>query len=167
MAVLCLGKNNYDIRMESFVGLEGKEETLVDFRGLRLIGRERFLNGSLFISIDMANDILIFTRFFTFENIGWVQSLYSLNGVPFCEFVENFLLPYADPAYAITNLPNTSSSYCPLSKGEYWIINGMTNTDKWVSYMKRGLIRLTLQFFKDGKSVGGLEIVGNIIDRIS
>ncbi|KRF98786.1 uncharacterized protein Dwil_GK26795 [Drosophila willistoni] len=58
MSFQCFGGNNYDFRLESFLAIKGEEETLADFQNIKLIGRERALNGSFSVGIDLTDDIL-------------------------------------------------------------------------------------------------------------
>ncbi|KRF99926.1 uncharacterized protein Dwil_GK27981 [Drosophila willistoni] len=81
MITLCFCRNNYDARFESIVGFEGEGETLVDFRGLKIIGRERVLNGSSFFAVDATDDLKVFCKVFTQEVGVWVPMIYEVRNI--------------------------------------------------------------------------------------
>ncbi|XP_023035294.2 uncharacterized protein LOC111519329 [Drosophila willistoni] len=160
MTVLCHGKSTYDVRLESFVGLEGEEKTLVNYTGIKLVGRERFLNGSTHFAIDLIDDVKISCKLFTLEVGIWVPMVYGISQITPCELSIAYFLNYINPDNLNTNYPKDATAYCPLPKGEYWII------DDWVSFMKRGLVKLHMEYWLYGKGIGGFEIVANVYDRI-
>ncbi|XP_023032914.1 uncharacterized protein LOC111518928 [Drosophila willistoni] len=165
MARLCFGRTNYNIRFESAVAIEGEEETLTDYGGLKLVGRERNLNGTVYYADDMTDEFEISCDLFSLDHGIWIEMPYQIKSMKFCEFARKFFVKYVDPVNANTNWPPTETDYCPLQKGVYWVKEWTPNTDSWVSYLRRGLVKLKYQIFKEGKVVGGMEFVANIIDR--
>ncbi|XP_023032921.1 uncharacterized protein LOC111518929 [Drosophila willistoni] len=161
----CLGRNNYDLRFESAVAIEGERETLADYRGLKLIGRERSLNGSAYYAADFTDEFEVSCEIFSFEHGMWIKMPYEVKSITFCEFARKFFLKYFDHDHANTNWPSSEADYCPLLKGEYWLVKWTPNTDSWVTFMKRGLVKLIYQILKKGKVVGGLQLVANVYER--
>ncbi|XP_046866790.1 uncharacterized protein LOC124460301 [Drosophila willistoni] len=166
VAPQCFGGNNYDFRLESFLAIKGEEETLADFQNIKLIGRERALNGSFSVGIDLTDDILCSFEAFVFRDGNWNLLPYAAKDITFCELAKKLLFAYLNPADYNTNFPQTIEGYCPGRAGEYWIIEAKIDTNNWVSFMRRGMSKFRFHVFKNGKIVGGFELVGNIVDRV-
>lgn len=143
--------------------MEGQPDTLIDFSQLRVVGRERFINGSIIILEDMDD-----------ENFGFTVEMYtSPNGdgdykkmqmdVPrtkICEGFKKFYKEFVQPSFTHgenTNMPFISDDgLCPLPAGEYYLKDIELNTDSWPNQMPRGTLKVVVTFSKGNSVIGGL-----------
>lgn len=149
-----------EVRLETLECLAGDEETLVLF-DLKLIGRERRLNGTIRFLIDLDDSVDSNGELWTFKNGDWVKSNLKQQGKS-CRIFNTFVIHYFQDALQKTEFPDPP---CPLSKGEYPIRNLKLNGDSWPPYLGRGLTKVKFTFHKNGKMVGGIIFSMNLIDE--
>ncbi|XP_017145632.1 uncharacterized protein LOC108158000 [Drosophila miranda] len=159
---LCLGISNYDVRLESLEKIKVDEETLFEFN-LKLIGRDRLLNGSLINHVDMDEQYDVWIDIATFKNGEWMPMNLKIRTKP-CDFMKNIFGKYYQPSFLDSNFP-TGDDLCPFHKGEYYVKNVAMSTDNWPSFTIKGLNRASFSFLKNGKLVGGFVVVINLFDR--
>ncbi|XP_043645228.1 uncharacterized protein LOC122614673 [Drosophila teissieri] len=155
-------KSNYEIRFESIVAVEGNTKTLFIYQ-LRLLGRERKINGtvSLLEDLDETYDILFESH--AFKNGFWVKGIVNAKSKP-CEFFERYYISYFRVLSTESNLPTTGAEMCPFRKGEYFVKDGVVSTDDWPPIVFKGLNRYTVSYWKNGQSWGGVELTISIAE---
>ncbi|KAH8338525.1 hypothetical protein KR059_008133, partial [Drosophila kikkawai] len=155
-------QSTLEVRLESIKNIAGEEETLAVFN-LRLVGKERLLNGTLTLLVDLDENFEGLLNIYSFKNGEWVQSYFKARSTPF-DFYTNYVMKYFYPPNADTNFPYGGDN-C-LKKGEYYIKNMPISADKWPMVPFRGLTKIIIYFeYLKGKSIGGYEIVSNIRDK--
>ncbi|KAH8325658.1 hypothetical protein KR067_003374, partial [Drosophila pandora] len=150
------GSSKFEIRLEKFEAIKGDEETLIEFN-LKIVGRERSLNGTFKTLIVFDESLMAHGRLHTFKNGDWVQSnlKVDMNGCDFFQFFikrfyKDFVKHFPDPI-------------CPLPVGEYLINKTIFSAENWPNYMSPGLTKTDLFFEKDEKIIGGLSAVMDLI----
>ncbi|KAH8335824.1 hypothetical protein KR074_007656, partial [Drosophila pseudoananassae] len=141
--------SKFDIRLESVESIKGDEETLFEFNP-KLVGRDRALNGTFKTLVVFDESVMAHGRLYTFKNGDWVQSNFKID-MKGCDFFKSFVSPFYKTA-----LEHFPSPICPLSVGEYPVINAKISTENWPNYMSPGLAKAEFFLEKDGKTVGGL-----------
>ncbi|KAH8257798.1 hypothetical protein KR038_001315, partial [Drosophila bunnanda] len=151
---------NYDARLESLINFNGEEETLIVFR-LRIVGRERLVNGTVTILVDMDSKYVGAFGIYSFKNGDWVPSHIKLRREP-CDLFTNFIHKYLFPPNADTNIPSGEGN-C-MKKGEYYIRRLPLTVENWPTFLSRGLNRVFFDFMFEGKSIGGFNATLSIYD---
>ncbi|KAH8240691.1 hypothetical protein KR026_008384, partial [Drosophila bipectinata] len=140
----------FNIRIESLEPIKGDKETLIEFN-LKLVGRERAVNGTLKNWVVFDESVMAQGRLYTFKNGDWVQSNLRID-MKGCDFFKSFVSPFYKSA--VKYFPNP---ICPLPVGEYPIINAIISTDNWPMYMSPGLSKGEILLEKDGRTIGGIK----------
>ncbi|EDW61512.2 uncharacterized protein Dvir_GJ22094 [Drosophila virilis] len=150
----------YNVQIVQFDTLEPENELLVDFRNLRVVGRERSLNGTVHILEDMDGENFQLSVDFRNDpnnNGRWRAVLYNVPIMNICRAMKLYIGTYAKSTLRqgeITNLPFDGKS-CPLPKGTYYVRNLLMNTETWPEIIPAGGVELNYRFYKHGKPVGG------------
>ncbi|XP_034650765.1 uncharacterized protein LOC117890176 [Drosophila subobscura] len=161
LVTLCMGKANYDVKFESLQNLKGEEKTLVEFN-FRLIGRDRRINGSFIFHVDLDEQYDVWVDLATFKNGEWIPVNLKVRTKP-CDFFKNVVGKYYISILKDSNFP--TDGVCPVPKGDYYAKNGVMSTDNWPAFTIKGLNKCSFTFMKDGKLVGGFEVVMNLFER--
>ncbi|KAH8240693.1 hypothetical protein KR026_003624, partial [Drosophila bipectinata] len=148
----------FGIRLETVECIKGVEETLIDF-DLKLVGRERALNGTVKSFAVFDERVMVHGRHYKFKNGDWVRSNIKID-VNGCDFMKSFLKRYYK-----SFLQYYPDPICPLPAGEYPVINAIISTENWPNFMSVGLSEAVLIFEIDGKSVGGIRTQFNLIEK--
>ncbi|XP_017013890.2 uncharacterized protein CheA56a [Drosophila takahashii] len=154
----------FDIRFESLETIAGDPETLFTYK-LRLLGRDRLINGSIEFLVDLDDTFDVFFVSETLKNGNWVPGYLNTFGKP-CEFFSLYYAPYFQLLSNESNIPTTASEMCPFPKGEYFVKNGRISTKDWPPIAFRGLNRYKTRYIKNNKSTGGLQFTFTIIEKI-
>lgn len=147
------------MQIEKFEHLPGEQETLIDFSQIRLVGRERALNGTMSILQDMDNEHFQLSVDFQTDPLNsgyWRQMVYSVPRLPICLAYAKLIAPYAKTTMlqgVNTNMP-FDGTRCPLPRGSYYLKRLLMNTDTWPKIMPAGGLRSTFRYFKNGQLVG-------------
>lgn len=156
------GTSKYEGQIESVTSIDGEEETLVVFK-LRLVGKERLLNGTVLFVAEMNDSYVGMIDVHPFKNGEWAPSNIKVRTTP-CDVITNFMVKYFIAPDADCNLPRALQD-CDLKAREYYFKKIKISTDHWPPFLSRGLNKFTLNFsFKD-KRIGGFEIVHTINDK--
>ncbi|XP_043651426.1 uncharacterized protein LOC122618895 [Drosophila teissieri] len=140
-----------------------------DFSNLRLIGRERILNGTFEIleDVDDTNYQLavdIYTNSARDGNYKLMPFAISRQGV--CTIYKKYGFYLRD---CIKNGINTdlhiNTTSCLFPKGKYYLKNVTLNVQNWPKIMQRGLCRHVSTFYKDDVPVGIINVTSSIEDR--
>ncbi|KAH8325656.1 hypothetical protein KR067_003367, partial [Drosophila pandora] len=95
---------------------------------------------------------------YIFKNGDWVQSNIKLD-MKGCDFLQLFLRLFKNLQRYFPD------PICPLPVGEYFINNTVITSENWPNYLISGLSRFDMIFEKDGKVVGGVIPVMNLIEK--
>ncbi|XP_036334668.1 uncharacterized protein LOC118745249 [Rhagoletis pomonella] len=160
----CKAKQPYTVKIEDFECFNGLTETLFNCE-VKLVGRQRLLNGTMTFGEDMASDHFKYQIEIFNAPPGDNQFKRLPMGVPRTPICEGFRAYYGEfvqPSFIQeenTNLPfMPKEGLCPFPKGEYWFKDVELNTDLWPNPIPRGIIKAVLTFFKDEVNVGSGEI---------
>ncbi|KAH8284110.1 hypothetical protein KR054_010516, partial [Drosophila jambulina] len=157
------GRSKMEVRLESINNIPGEEETLVVFK-YRLVGRERFLNGTLTLLVDLDNTYEGAIDVYSFKNGEWTPTYVRVRTTP-TELMTNYIQRYYFAPNADTNLQFRGATY--LKQGEYYFKNIRIAVDNWPTFPTRGLIKIYTYVMLKGKQVGGVEVICNISDKLT
>ncbi|EDX04682.1 GD23770 [Drosophila simulans] len=143
--------------------------SILDFR-VRLLGRDRRVNGSLIITEDMDNKHYTISAqtFNDFDGSGsYKQTPYSIAEQSICQAVRYFWIFFKNTfKYGVnTDCPFVLNP-CPIPKGDYYIKDSVLKTDDWPVIMPRGFLKGVATFKKDGEVISIQEVVIHIVDRL-
>ncbi|XP_016967662.2 uncharacterized protein LOC108036183 [Drosophila biarmipes] len=156
MAALGLVHADLDCRMESVEKVLGDEETLVDF-DFRLIGRERLLNGTVTVHVELDNEFEFSHEIFSHRNGEWVPSSIGVH-YKTCLYMSVIYDKYFAPFLTDSNLLKGKDA-CPFKKGKYYLKNIEVTGSNWAHYARLGLVKSVLLIKKNDLIVGGVNCV--------
>lgn len=162
----------YNVQIEKFEHLPGEQETLIDFSQIRIIGRERALNGTMSILEDMDDEHFQVSVDFQTDPLNngyWRNMVFSVPRLPICVAYSTLIAPYAKTTMVQginTNMP-FDGQHCPLPKGIYYLNHLLMDTDTWPKIMPHGGLRSTFRYFKNGKLVGACRCSISITRKLS
>ncbi|EDW35554.1 GL17155 [Drosophila persimilis] len=142
--------------------VHGDEETLFEYN-LKLVGRHRFVNGTIIHHVDLDEDYEIWIDIWILKNGNWTPNNISLRHKP-CHFMKNIFASYFEPSLLDSNVPKGDDK-CPFRKGEYYVKNVELNTESWSIFINRGLNKCRVSIKRNGTVVGGLTVVMDLVDR--
>ncbi|XP_016960018.1 uncharacterized protein LOC108031286 [Drosophila biarmipes] len=151
----------------SFVSLKATGSEVVDFGNIRFLGREKRANGTLEIMEDMDNTFSVSAESFIDSSGGgdYKALPFSIPLEPFCKGMNSYW-SYFDASLKYgenTDLP-VDTRPCPIPKGVYYLKDALIKTDGWPTVMPRGFLKGVAKLFRNGESVGALEVVLHITD---
>ncbi|XP_033233167.1 uncharacterized protein CheA84a [Drosophila pseudoobscura] len=156
----------YEARLVSFISLS---DGVWDVSKVRLIGRDRKMNGTISLLEDMDDDQYSFYAEAYIDTTGsgiYKKLPYTMPMTPACKGFKMYLPYFADSAKVGVNIDfPVDGPPCPLPKGTYYLKDILLNTSKWPSVMPRGYMKGVSYFFKNGKSAGVLEVTTHVVDR--
>ncbi|XP_017493439.1 PREDICTED: uncharacterized protein LOC108381537 [Rhagoletis zephyria] len=178
IAILCAlselskAERSYTVKNEGVEHFNGFKETKFHMSEIKLIGRQRLLNGTITFDEDMASDhYKVQVELFSSPQ-GDDQFKRLPMGVPrttICEGIKGYYGQVLQPSFIqgkITNFPVvTQAGLCPIPKGEYYIKNLEFDTESWPNQIPRGIIKGVLTIFKDELNVGGGAFYLRVEDR--
>nr|XP_016927530.2 uncharacterized protein LOC108008251 isoform X1 [Drosophila suzukii]XP_036668994.1 uncharacterized protein LOC108008251 isoform X1 [Drosophila suzukii] len=153
IATLGLVRANLEVRMESVEKIVGDEETLVDF-DVRLLGRERLLNGTVKVLVDLDNEVEFAHEIFAHRNGEWVPSSIGVR-YKTCMYMSVIYDKYFLPFLKDSDLPRGKDA-CPLKKGNYYLRNVEVTAENWAHYARMGLVKSVLIIRKNNITYGGV-----------
>lgn len=169
--LLFQAEQSYEIineRMESYPGLQ---ETRVIADNLKIVGRERSMNGTLIFLDDCDNEHYKFDiKLYSDPNDDGNFKLLPMGvpRMPMCDGLRTYYVQVVQPSltYGVnTNLPHIpAEGLCPLPKDEYYLKNLLLDTDTWPNQIPRGLLKAKMTIFKDDIDVGAGALVMKITD---
>ncbi|XP_014085771.1 uncharacterized protein [Bactrocera oleae] len=162
----------YTVKNERLEYFKGLKETFVDMSDLKVVGRQRFINGSVTFGEDMFSEHYKFQVeiFSSPQSDGQYKQLpMGVPRTPVCEGIKDLYTKLLQPSLVEgenTNFPFVpEEGLCPLPKGDYYVKNLDMNTDSWPNQIPRGLLKAKLTFFKDEINVGGIFVIIRVEDR--
>ncbi|XP_004520305.1 uncharacterized protein LOC101462374 [Ceratitis capitata] len=162
----------YTVKNEGFEHFDGMKETAFQLGEMKIIGRQRYINGTVKFVEDMASDHFKFQIELFSSPQGDDQFKRLPMGVPrttICEGLKDLYTKVLQPSFVEgenTNFPFVpEEGLCPIPKGEYYIKNLEFDTDSWPNQIPRGLLKAQLTFFKDELNVGGGALLMRVEDR--
>ncbi|KAH8338432.1 hypothetical protein KR059_004370, partial [Drosophila kikkawai] len=155
-------QSTLDVRLEYINNIPGEEETLVAFN-LRVVGKERLLNGTFTCLVDLDEHHVGTIDLYSFKNGEWAQSYIKVQTTP-CEIFTKYIHKYYFLPNADTDVP-TSGDNC-LKKGEYYLKKIQIAVVDWPTFLGRGLTKFVLSMKSlEGKRVGGFELICTVSDK--
>ncbi|XP_033166421.1 uncharacterized protein LOC117145028 [Drosophila mauritiana] len=140
-----------------------------DLSNLRLIGRERILNGTFEILEDLDEEhfqisVEIYTNAARDGNFKLIPMSIPRQGL--CTFFKKYGFYLRD---CIKNGINTdlyvNTTSCLFPKGKYYLKNVTINVQNWPIIMQRGLCQHVGTLYKDDVLIGSYNITSSIEDR--
>ncbi|XP_036333594.1 uncharacterized protein LOC118744577 [Rhagoletis pomonella] len=169
---LLRAEQTYTVKNERFESFNGMKETVFHMSELKLIGRQRLINGTVTFDDDMASDhykaqIELFSS--PQGDDQYKKLPMGVPRTPICEAMKDLYTKILQPSLIEgenTNFPFIpEEGLCPIPKGEYYIKNVELNIDSWPNQAPRGIIKAVLTLFKDEINVGGGTLYIRIEDR--
>ncbi|KAH8282047.1 hypothetical protein KR054_005025 [Drosophila jambulina] len=154
----------YETRFESWKS----NGTIAQFR-VRLLGRDRRLNGSIIFQEDIGNNFYISGETYIDATGSGVYKPgpFSVSRIPYCQFVDNY---WKYVAASMVYGKNTDCPFmnhtCPILKGECYVKDVIINSDEWPQVMPRGYFKSFGRIEKGDEVVGTTEIVISFKDRV-
>jgi len=153
-----------------FVSVTSEENSKpFDLSNLRLIGRERILNGTFEILEDLDDEhfqisVEIYTNPARDGNYKLLPMSVPRQGV--CTFFKKYGFYFRD---CIKNGINTdlflNTTSCLFPKGHYYLKNVTINVQNWPKMMQRGLCRHIAFFYKNNVPMGSYNLTSSIENR--
>ncbi|KAH8407662.1 hypothetical protein KR222_009756, partial [Zaprionus bogoriensis] len=170
----CQASHYYDVQIERFEHLPAEQsaETLIDFSDIRIIGRERALNGTMRIVEDMSNEHFTVSVDFQTDPLNngyWRNMVFALPSLPVCTAFATLIGPYGKSTLVQgvnTDMP-FDGQQCPLPRGTYYMKRLLMNTDTWPRIMPFGGLKGIFRFVKRGKMIGGCSLITSITSKLS
>ncbi|XP_017486209.1 PREDICTED: uncharacterized protein LOC108374724 [Rhagoletis zephyria] len=161
----------YTVKNEAVECFNGDVDSIYHCE-LKLVGRQRLLNGTMSVDEDMTSEHYTFQVEVFTSPLGDDQFRLLPMGVPrtgVCEGLRYLYTKQVQPSVIQgkhTNFPFVpEEGLCPIPKGEYFIKNIEYDTDSWPNQIPRGVIKTVITFFKDGVNIGGYVIRMLVEDR--
>ncbi|EDV49567.1 uncharacterized protein LOC6551894 [Drosophila erecta] len=153
-----------------FVSVLSSENAFpIDFSNLRVLGRERILNGTFDILEDIDNEHYEF-YLEAYTNVArdgnYKKFPMALLRDAVCAVYEKYGFYLRDCVkYGINTDLYINTTTCLIPKGRYYLKNVTINVTNWPVIMSRGLCRHSFTFYKDNVAVGTYNITSSIEDR--
>ncbi|EDW02202.1 uncharacterized protein LOC6560318 [Drosophila grimshawi] len=147
--------------------LRPEVDLLIDFRDLRIIGRERSINGTVSLLEDLDTKIHQMSIDFHNDpnnNRQWKEMLFGVPVMDICHVTRLFIGKYGKSTIQLgvnTNLPLDGKT-CPLPKGSYFVKNLLVNTDSWPDIIPYGALKANFRYYKNYKFAGGISFILDI-----
>ncbi|XP_050327016.1 uncharacterized protein LOC126757280 [Bactrocera neohumeralis] len=162
----------YTVKNERLEPFKGLKETAFDLSDLKIVGRQRYINGSVTLAEDMSSEHYKFQIeiFSSPQGDGQYKQLpMGVPRTPVCEGVKELYTKLLEPSLVEgknTDFPHVpEDGLCPLPKGQYFVKDLDMKTDTWPNQIPRGLLKAKLTFFKDEVDVGGSYVIIRVEDR--
>ncbi|XP_011180196.1 uncharacterized protein LOC105210755 [Zeugodacus cucurbitae] len=162
----------YTVKNERFEHFKGLKETAFDLSDMKIVGRQRLINGSVIFAEDMTSEHFKFQVELFSSPQGDDQYKQLPMGVPrtpICEGLRDLYTKVLQPSFIEgenTNFPFVpEEGLCPAPKGEYYVKDLELKTDSWPNQIPRGILKAKLTFFKDEVNVGGTSLLVRVEDR--
>lgn len=157
---------------ERFEHYDGLQKTIFYGDNMKVIGRQRSINGTMKFLEDMGNDrFKLQVEIFSAQHGDDHLKLLPM-GVPpiaFCEGIKTYFAQMLQPSLVQgenTNFPYIpEEGLCPLPKGEYYFKDLILKTDTWPSQVPRGILKSKMTFYKDGINIGAWSLLMKVEDR--
>nr|XP_017093984.2 uncharacterized protein LOC108123372 [Drosophila bipectinata] len=137
---------------------------------LKLIGREKAINGTIEIVEDIPNEIFCSVNVYSDAGTGGFKLMpLEVPSMPICDaiqlYYERFFEGSLKPGVN-TDWDLEGGTVCPIPKGKYYIKKILLDSSGWVVSLPRGLIKVKLNILDKEEFVGGIEYVLEIKDKI-
>nr|XP_017017648.1 uncharacterized protein LOC108071413 [Drosophila kikkawai] len=160
-------KRDYEFRFISGNYSEGAS-TYIDLSRIRLLGRERYVNGTVELKCDFGDDRFSVSAESFLDSNGdgnYKQLPMFVPRQPICKALESSW-KYAEGSlkYGVnTNLP-IQNHPCPIPKGIYYVKNASPQADDWPVIVPRGFLKAVGTFYNNSKIAFIVEVVIQIYD---
>ncbi|XP_018798913.1 PREDICTED: uncharacterized protein LOC108975098 [Bactrocera latifrons] len=168
---LLVAEQTYVVTNELFEHYDGLTKTLFYADNMKIIGRQRNINGTMRFLEDMSDEqfMLSVEMFSAQHGDDRLKPLPSVPRIRICEGLKTYFRKVVQPSFV--HGENTDFPYipeeglCPLPKGEYYFKNLILNTDPWPTQVPRGILKTKMTFFKNGVNVGAWSLQMKLEDR--
>ncbi|XP_023035651.1 uncharacterized protein LOC111519391 [Drosophila willistoni] len=159
----CSLPKNYKVRLESFNFLANSNSPVAT-TNIRLLGRERALNGTITILEDLDNEHFDLSADAYIDPTGggdYKQIPFTIPKLPVCEIFKNYIQRYggATLKYNVNTDFPFDGSKCPIPTGTYYFKNVLINTDGWPQIMPIGILKGVGSIYKDNEIIGTLNTI--------
>ncbi|XP_054740298.1 uncharacterized protein LOC129245889 [Anastrepha obliqua] len=173
LSIFAKAEQPYTVKNEDFEHFDGMKETISHWGEMKIIGRQRFMNGTLKFAEDMNNEHYKFSVEVFSSPQGDDQFKRLPLGLPptnICDVLKNLYTKQLQPSLVQgknTNFPYVpeDEGLCPVPKGEYYVKELELNTDSWPNQIPHGLLKVVFTFFKDEINVGGGVLLLKVEER--
>ncbi|EDV49966.1 uncharacterized protein LOC6552797 [Drosophila erecta] len=150
-----------------FVSLTFNNTKVLDISQIKLLGRERVLNGTLELKEDLDESVVFAGETFI-DSMGdgeYKQLPFTAPKQSICKALAAYWLYFEDSVkYGVnTDFPGHTHP-CPIPKGKYYVKDVVIKPDKWPAMMPRGFVKAVGTVFKNDEVIGSAEIVAQITD---
>ncbi|XP_049308517.1 uncharacterized protein LOC125777482 [Bactrocera dorsalis] len=177
ITVFCIWKKfaeaeqSYMVTNEFFEHYDGQTQTLFYADNMKIIGRQRSINGTMRFLEDMSDEhFMLSVEMFTAQHgESRLKPLPSVERIRICEGLKTYFREKVQPSLVYGE--NTDFPYipeeglCPLPKGEYYFKNVIQNINPWPTEVPRGILKTKMTFFKDGVNIGAWSLQMKLEDR--
>ncbi|XP_004520348.1 uncharacterized protein LOC101455210 [Ceratitis capitata] len=164
-------QSTYVVTNERFEHYPGLRETIFSLAEMKVIGRQRYINGTMKIGEDMASDQFKFQIELYSAPNGDDQFKLLPMGIArtaICEGLKTYFAQILQPSLIHgenTNFPYVpEEGLCPIPKGEYFMRNLLFDTSTWPNQIPRGLLKAKMLIFKNELNVGAGALVMRVED---
>ncbi|XP_052858363.1 uncharacterized protein LOC128266118 [Drosophila gunungcola] len=164
---LNFGFNQYTVSIVSFG--QSNETGVWDISTIRLMGRERLVNGTVTLHEDMDNSHWSFSMDMYFDadrNGNYKLMPFNVPKMPVCDAYKNYRKYFAKQAKVgkQTDFP-FHMDVCPIPKGTYFLKGISLNADGFPPMVQRGYARGDGAFYYDDVHVGNYTITVLLEDK--
>lgn len=159
----------YNVNLEQITFRFSPGNVILDENNLKVMGRNRVLNGSILLLKDIDDTFIINVKFYT-DTTGtgnWRLQPFNIRDYPPCvalvdfhQFLEPTLMQGVN-----TNFP-IKGDVCPIPKGNYYFTDISINCEHWPAQVPRGPVKGVLTLTKNGTYIGELELYFTIENNI-
>lgn len=131
---------------------------------LRLVGRDRSINGTFAVLQNLNDDTLVKVEFLT-DSTGtgdYKPMAYTLPAMGICHTFKSYYKKYLQFLDQKTDFNFEEGEVCPIPKGNYNIKDINIDATEWPSVVPRGNLKGKITLTKRQKFVGGFDIIVNI-----
>ncbi|KAH8333317.1 hypothetical protein KR074_010925 [Drosophila pseudoananassae] len=136
---------------------------------LKLVGRERFINGTIEILKDLDNKYQVSVEVSSdASGAGYKQSPLEVAPMPICSALQSFYQRFIKKSIVTginTDVDFKNGKLCPIPKGMHFLKNVYFDKSDWVVIMPRGLLKVRLSIMDKIEFAGGFEYILEIKDK--
>lgn len=159
----------YNANLEYITFRYSPGNEIVDGKNVKVMGRNRVINGSVILLKDIDDTVIINLTFYsdTSGTGNWKMQPFKIMDYPACAALVDFH-QFLEPSLkqgVNTNFP-IKGDVCPIPKGTYYITDVSINCEHWPAAVPRGAVKAILSIAKNGKYNGELEIYFKIENNI-
>ncbi|KAH8233216.1 hypothetical protein KR026_005426 [Drosophila bipectinata] len=137
---------------------------------LKLVGRERLINGTIELLKDLDDTYQISVEISSDANgAGYKQLPLEVTPMPVCTALRSFYQRFIKKSLVTginTDVDFENGKLCPVPKGMHFLKNVYFDTSDWAVILPRGLLKLRLNIVDNDEFAGGFEYIIDIKDKV-